>query len=204
MLTPFSIKILNLLLYKVNCAICPYKEKFQSAYTKPFLKKYNIYKESDLECYMSENSNNNQIKTKTFHELTNTELYEILKARADVFVVEQTCIYPDIDGKDYDSLHIFIEEDGKVIAYLRAFQKDENTIQMGRVLTTKRNIGLGSKILKEGIQQIKERFHPDQIYIEAQCYAIPFYEKEGFQVHSDEFLEDGIPHVEMLLILEDS
>ena len=139
--------------------------------------------------------------TKYFHELTTTELYELLKSRAEIFVVEQNCSYQDLDDKDYHSLHIFYEENGKVIAYLRAFVKDAstNTVQMGRVLTLTHKTGLGRLLLKEGIAQIKEKLNPSTIYIEAQCYATGFYEKEGFVISSDEFLEDGIPHVEMLL-----
>ena len=139
--------------------------------------------------------------TKYFHELTTTELYELLKSRAEIFVVEQNCIYQDLDDKDYHSLHIFYEENSKVIAYLRAFVKDAstNTVQMGRVLTLTHKTGLGRLLLKEGIAQIKEKLNPSTIYIEAQCYATEFYEKEGFVISSDEFLEDGIPHVEMLL-----
>ena len=138
---------------------------------------------------------------KYFNELTTTELYEILKSRAEIFVVEQNCIYQDLDDKDYHSLHIFYESEGKVVAYLRAFIKDSvtNIVQIGRVLTLTHGTGLGSKLLKESISIIQKEMNPSSIYIEAQCYAIGFYEKEGFVVSSDEFLEDGIPHVEMIL-----
>ena len=138
---------------------------------------------------------------KYFNELTTKELYEILKARAEIFVVEQNCVYQDLDGKDYESLHIFYEERGKVTAYLRAFYRDESVVQIGRVLTLQHGTGLGGKLLKEGIAQIKEKMNPSRLYIEAQCYAIGYYEKEGFMVCSDEFLEDGIPHVQMTLDL---
>ena len=138
---------------------------------------------------------------KYFNELTTTELYEILKSRAEIFVVEQNCIYQDLDDKDYHSLHIFYESEGKVVAYLRAFIKDSvtNIVQIGRVLTLTHGTGLGGKLLKESISIIQKEMSPSSIYIEAQCYAIGFYEKEGFVVSSDEFLEDGIPHVEMIL-----
>ena len=138
---------------------------------------------------------------KYFNELTTTELYEILKSRAEIFVVEQNCIYQDLDDKDYHSLHIFYESEGKVVAYLRAFIKDSvtNIVQIGRVLTITHGTGLGGKLLKESISIIQKEMNPSSIYIEAQCYAIGFYEKEGFVVSSDEFLEDGIPHVEMIL-----
>ena len=139
--------------------------------------------------------------TKYFNELTTTELYEILKSRAEIFVVEQNCIYLDLDDIDYRSLHIFYESNGKVVAYLRAFEKDSSAgvVQMGRVLTLTHRTGLGGKLLKDGIAHIREKLNPSSIYIEAQCYAIGFYEREGFVVSSGEFLEDGIPHVEMVL-----
>ena len=138
---------------------------------------------------------------KYFNELTTTELYEILKSRAEIFVVEQNCIYQDLDDKDYHSLHIFYESEGKVVAYLRAFIKDSvtNIVQIGRVLTLTHGTGLGGNLLKKGIRQIKEKMNPSSVYIEAQCYATGFYEREGFVISSDEFLEDGIPHVEMVL-----
>ena len=140
---------------------------------------------------------------KKFNELTTTELYGILKARAEVFVVEQNCVYQDLDDMDYNSLHIFLEEEGKVKAYLRAFIKDANvgTVQIGRVLTIVRGTGLGLEVLKTGIEAVKNEFCAAKIYIEAQTYAIGFYEKVGFKVVSDEFLEDGIPHVAMELLV---
>ncbi|MCR5374262.1 MAG: GNAT family N-acetyltransferase [Lachnospiraceae bacterium] len=140
-----------------------------------------------------------ELKIKYFNELNTVELYELLKARAEIFVVEQNCVYQDLDDLDYDSLHIFYEEAGKVIAYLRAFRKDEETIQVGRVLTVTHGTGLGGKLLKEGIKQIRDIMNPKCIFIKAQCYAIGYYEREGFKVCSDEFLEDGIPHVQMQL-----
>lgn len=142
-----------------------------------------------------------EMKSKFFSELSTNELYEILKIRSEIFVVEQNCVYQDMDDKDYDSLHIFFEDGGRVVAYLRAFAKDEDTVQMGRVLSLEHGKGLGGKLLKEGIEQIRKKQNPKKIYIEAQCYATGFYEREGFVVCSDEFLEDGIPHVQMILKL---
>ncbi len=142
-----------------------------------------------------------KVSAKYFNELTTGELYEILKARAEIFVVEQNCVYQDLDDKDYESLHVFYEEDGKVAAYLRAFYRDDNVVQIGRVLTLQHGTGLGGKLLKEGIAQIREKMNPGQLYIEAQCYATGYYEREGFKVCSDEFPEDGIPHVQMVLDL---
>ena len=136
---------------------------------------------------------------KYFDDLTTKDLYEILKARAEIFVVEQNCVYQDLDDKDYESLNVFYEEDGRVVAYLRAFYREEGVVQIGRVLTLHHGMGLGGRLLKEGIAQIKEKMTPRQLYVEAKCYATGFYEREGFRVCSDEFLEDGIPHVQMVL-----
>lgn len=139
--------------------------------------------------------------TKFFEELTTAELYELLKARAEIFVVEQNCIYQDLDDRDYDSLHVFYEESGKVLAYLRAFPKEEGVVQMGRVLTIEHGTGLGGRLLRAGMDSIKEKFQPQKIYIEAQSYATGYYEREGFTICSEEFLEDGIPHVQMEVTL---
>ena len=137
---------------------------------------------------------------KKFDELTTHELYEILKLRAEIFVMEQNCPYQDLDGIDYESLHIFYEQDKKVVAYLRIFphKDDKNTLQIGRVLTLNHGTGLGRKIMEEAIKAIKEA-HGKKVYLEAQTYCIGFYEKFGFKVISPEFILDGIPHVEMEL-----
>jgi ElaA protein len=140
-----------------------------------------------------------QLISKYFDQLNTSELYEILRVRSEIFVVEQNCVYQDIDGKDQESIHIYIEENGKILAYLRAFKRADDVVQIGRVLTRNHGQGLGGKILHDGIAVIKQEMNPSQIYIEAQTYAIGFYEREGFVVSSEEFLEDGIPHVEMLL-----
>lgn len=142
-------------------------------------------------------------EAKFFSELSTTEVYEILKARVQIFVVEQRCAYQDIDDIDYDSLHIFYKSGEKITAYLRAFRKDSETVQLGRVLTVEHGNGLGGELLKETIQIVKEKLNPKKLYIEAQTYAIGFYEREGFKVTSEEFLEDGIPHVKMERSCED-
>ncbi len=141
------------------------------------------------------------VVSKFFDELTTRELYELLKVRSEIFVVEQNCVYQDIDDIDYESLHLFFDENGRVEAYLRVFRKDADTIQIGRVLTRKHGRGLGRLLLQEGINQVRKRWKPKKIYIEAQCYATGYYEREGFEICSDEFLEDGIPHVQMILRL---
>lgn len=142
-----------------------------------------------------------KIVSKYFDELNTRELYEILKARCDVFVVEQNCAYPELDDMDYESLHVYGEVNGKLKAYLRAYIKEDGVVRMGRVLTLERGKGYGAEILKSGIEEVKKHFSAQKIYIEAQSYATGFYEREGFTICSEEFLEDGIAHVQMELEL---
>ena len=136
--------------------------------------------------------------TKGFEELTVWELYEILRFRSEVFVVEQNCVYQDVDGVDPLSRHLFmIDDDGVICAYLRWFPGSEEGIaQIGRVLSRYRRRGIGSILLEYASDEIRERGYQG-IRVEAQTYAVPFYERAGFAVTSDEFDEDGIPHVEM-------
>ena len=141
------------------------------------------------------------IKATYFNELTTTELYELLKVRSEIFVVEQNCLYQDLDDIDYNSLHIFIEKNNEIVAYLRTFYKDnsKDVVQVGRVLTKKHGIGTGKKLMIESLPIIKEKLKSKKIYIEAQKYAEDFYKKFGFITKSKEFLEDGISHVIMEL-----
>lgn len=138
---------------------------------------------------------------KKFDELTTTELYEILKARAEIFIMEQNINYQDMDDIDYKSVHCFIQEGNKVIAYLRAFYKseDKSVVKIGRVLTLEHGKGVGRILLEESLPAIKEKMPCNKIYIEAQKHAIGFYEKFGFITTSGEFLEEGIIHVAMEL-----
>ncbi|MBE6877848.1 MAG: GNAT family N-acetyltransferase [Ruminococcaceae bacterium] len=139
-----------------------------------------------------------EIIVKTFHQLTTDELYEILKIRCAVFVVEQNCPYQDIDGTDKRALHLFLkDENGDIVSYLRIFEKDENTAQIGRVVTAVRRKGYGTQLLKEAMVQAKQHFGKSRIYLEAQTYALPFYSAQGFVPFGEEFLEDGIPHIRM-------
>ena len=94
---------------------------------------------------------------------------------------------------------MFYKDNDEITAYMRAFRKDEETAQMGRVVTRRHGIGLGGKLLKEGVAFIKKIMRPKRIYIEAQVYAKGYYAREGFKACSDEFSEDGIPHVQMIL-----
>lgn len=141
---------------------------------------------------------------KTFDELTTTELYEILKSRSQIFVIEQNINYQDMDDIDYQSIHCFYKEDNRVIAYLRAFYQDSNkdTVKVGRVLTLEHGHGLGGKLLEESIEAIKVKMPCHKIYIHAQKHAEGFYQKYGFKTTSDEFMEEGVKHVEMELNLD--
>lgn len=140
------------------------------------------------------------ISIKHFNELSLCELYEIIKTRISVFVVEQNCPYPELDDKDIEAYHVFIKEDQGIVAYLRVLAPGVSykEASVGRVLTTKRNSGYGNLIMKEGIKLINEKFGPVAIRIGAQLYAKGFYERFGFHQVSYEYLEDGIAHIEMV------
>lgn len=139
---------------------------------------------------------------KHFSKLTNEELYDILRLRVNVFVVEQECPYPEIDGNDSCAYHVFHRgENGALDAYLRVLPQGATfpTAALGRVISMKRRCGLGSELMRKGIEVAKEKFGADRLTIEAQTYARKFYEGVGFRKTSEEFLEDGIPHIEMQL-----
>lgn len=141
-----------------------------------------------------------KFEIKQFNELSTNELYEILKTRSEIFVVEQNCVYQDLDDKDQDAIHIFCwNEEGRVAACLRVFWKDKDigVAQIGRVVTLEHGTGLGGRMLHEGVELAINKFGARKIYLEAQEYAIGYYAKEGFKVVSEPFLEDGIPHVQM-------
>lgn len=141
------------------------------------------------------------LQIKRFGELTAAELYEILKLRVDVFVVEQACPYPELDGLDKKALHLWLEDEDGVHAYLRVMDRgaESQYVSIGRVVARERRRGLGTRILKEGIRAARERLGAEAVYLEAQTYAVGLYEKQGFRPISEEFLLDGIPHVKMLL-----
>ena len=144
-----------------------------------------------------------QLLVKHFTELSAAELYAILRARQDVFVVEQNCPFPEIDGKDLDAYHLWFEENGDILAYARVLDRGVSfeTPAVGRVISIRRREGLGSRILSEGIRIAREKYSAEAIMLEAQVYARKLYEKQGFVQVSEEFLEDGIPHIIMRLEL---
>lgn len=136
---------------------------------------------------------------KYFNELTSKELYEILKSRSEIFVIEQHITYQDMDNIDYNSLHCFITENDRVIAYLRAFYQDNGVevVKIGRVLTIEHGNGLGRKLMEESLKAVKDRMNCKRIVMNAQKHAKGFYEKFGFIQTSDDFLEEGVVHVKM-------
>lgn len=142
------------------------------------------------------------IVLKHFHELTTQELYNILQLRSEVFVLEQNCIYQDIDGKDQKAIHIFIKENKDVLAYSRIFNEGEyfENPSIGRVVVKKEKRGkeLGKKIMVEGAKYIKETFTNKKIEISAQKYLKDFYSELGYEFTGNEYLEDGIPHIRMI------
>ena len=141
--------------------------------------------------------NDTAFVVKTFPELTTGELYEILRSRAEVFVREQGIRCIDPDGTDYESLHVFRMEDGRVQAYLRAYRIDGETVKVGRVLTLRHGQGLGTALMKYAMRILPEKTGCRRIAMDAQKQAVPFYERLGFRVTSGEYLEEGILHVDM-------
>lgn len=143
-----------------------------------------------------------EIIVKTFQQLTVEDLYDILQLRSEVFVVEQDCVYQDIDGKDDKALHIIGKKKGKIIAYTRCFPPEVyfNEAAIGRVvvLESERKFGYGHDIMKASIKAITEKFNSTSIKLSAQTYLISFYESHGFQKTGNEYLEDGIPHIAMV------
>lgn len=140
--------------------------------------------------------------TKAFEELTLDELYDIMQLRTNIFVVEQNCPYPELDGKDKNCLHVFATQHGQVIAYARIVPPglSYKEISIGRVVVdaAHRKDGLGKILIALTIEKIEEEFDQQPIQIGAQTYLKKFYGSFGFEPVSEEYLEDGIPHVDMI------
>ncbi len=140
---------------------------------------------------------------KSFEELTSKELYKIIQLRNEVFVIEQDCIYQDCDDKDLVCGHLWATINDEVAAYSRIVPKGisyENEPSIGRVISNQkfRKFGLGKQLMKNSIQVIENRFSTSSIRISAQSYLKQFYSSFGFDQVSEEYLEDDIPHIEML------
>ena len=142
-----------------------------------------------------------QYKIKPFNELSSTELYEILQLRSEVFVVEQNCVYQDIDGKDKKAIHVLGYYEGVLAGYSRLFKPNDYfpDSSIGRLIVkaSHRDKKLGHDLLRVSITSIKELFHETNITISAQLYLQKFYEGHGFVTVGESYLEDDIPHIEM-------
>lgn len=143
-----------------------------------------------------------EVAIKTFNQLTTEELYQILRLRSKVFVVEQDCVYQDVDNKDQKALHIIGTKNGEIVAYTRIFKPGDyfNNVSIGRVVVSQdqRKYGLGKRIMQASLAAIDQRFPNQPIEISAQSYLLKFYTELGFKVTGEEYLEDGIPHRRML------
>ena len=145
------------------------------------------------------------IITKTFSELDTEDLYQILRIRSEVFVVEQDCVYQDIDNKDQNAIHLYYKENDQIVAYTRIFKAGdyyENPC-IGRVIVSKKNRGndLGKKIMIDSMEYIKQNIKGEKIELSAQKYLDKFYKDLGFYKIGEDYLEDGIPHQRMLFDL---
>ena len=134
--------------------------------------------------------------SKFFNELSGGEVYEIVRARQEIFLMEQGIVCRDFDGIDYDALHCYITEDDRVVAYMRAFMQD-GEVHLGRFLTLRHGEGLGRRLMESALPVIKEHFGCEKVSFHAQKHAEGFYLKLGFKTVSDVFMEEGIPHVLM-------
>ena len=139
---------------------------------------------------------------KKFNDLSTIELYEILQLRSEVFVVEQDCVYQDIDGNDQKALHIIGTVENKIIAYTRCFGPGDyfKEASIGRVVVkeSQRKFKRGNQIMNSSIKAINNHYKTKIIKISAQCYLNKFYTNLQFKPIGEKYLEDGIPHIAML------
>jgi ElaA protein len=142
-----------------------------------------------------------QFQTKPFSQLSTQELYDILKLRCEVFIIEQNCVYLDIDSKDQKAIHVLGYYNNELVAYSRLFDAGDyfENASLGRVIvaTKYRDRKWGNNLMIEAIAAIKKYYNKTQITISAQLYLQKFYESHGFITTSESYLEDDIPHIEM-------
>ncbi|MDY5824193.1 MAG: GNAT family N-acetyltransferase [Candidatus Coprenecus sp.] len=144
------------------------------------------------------------ISTSQFSSLSLEEMYDILRIRATVFVLEQGVVYIDPDGNDKNAVQIYASVDGVMVGCLRIYQLEEGTYRIGRVAVLKefRGLGIGNAMMKEAIQYLRERTNATKVCLDAQLHAIGFYEKLGFTLFTEEFLEEGLLHRGMQMFFE--
>jgi len=144
---------------------------------------------------------------KSFEELNSKELYKILQLRINVFMLEQNCLYPECDDKDYKAKHVFATDEDQVIAYARLLPPNISYAEasIGRVIVSDiyRGQQLGYKLMHSAIEKLYADYPESAIRISAQAHLSKFYGNLGFIQVSEEYMEDGIPHVEMLMQKEE-
>ncbi|WP_460930901.1 GNAT family N-acetyltransferase [Shinella zoogloeoides] len=139
------------------------------------------------------------VEVRRMETFSAAELYALLKLRVDVFVVEQACPYPELDGKDTDALHLRLLIDGETTAYARIWRPENGAPRIGRVLVSPDHRGkkLGEALMQEAIRACEAHFPGTPIELSAQSYLQQFYRSLGFSPTSEEYVEDGIPHIDM-------
>jgi len=144
-----------------------------------------------------------ELKIKTFRELEKQELYDLLQLRSEIFVVEQACLYQDMDGKDQNAIHVLGYIGEQLVAYSRLFGPGtyftEASIGRVAVRVSHRGKGLGVQIMKRSVEAAEAAFHTRNIALSAQLYLKEFYEDLGFCAEGPEYEEDGIPHIRMVM-----
>ena len=144
-----------------------------------------------------------KIVIKKFKELSVEEMYQILRIRSEVFIIEQKCIYQDIDGNDKKAVHVMGKNNNEIIAYTRILESGDcyDFPSISRVVVKKKNRGeeRGKEIMKETIKYIVEELKEKTIVLAAQKYLEKFYRDLGFTAEGEEYLEDEIPHQKMIL-----
>ena len=144
---------------------------------------------------------------KKFSDLSINELYDILQLRSEIFAVEQNCVYNDLDGLDKVAVHQFLRKDGEIVAYSRLLKPGTrfSEYSIGRVVVrqSERGTGLGKEMMEEAKRYIVNEWGAEKIKISAQSYLQRFYENLGFEIVTEMYLEDGIPHYGMLYKVKD-
>jgi len=142
------------------------------------------------------------MELKSFKELDSSELYEILKLRAEVFIIEQDCNYLDPDGQDFSAYHLYDKKGGQIVSYARLYESNEYC-HIGRVLTSNsvRREGYGISLMNEAIKHCKSLYPNKDIIISAQEYLLKFYRDFGFVAEGERYFEDNLPHFKMRIKL---
>ncbi len=146
------------------------------------------------------NQRSMELRLLSYDELDKDLLYDILAVRSEEFVVKEGCVYHDPDGFDREALHLICTDNGEIVGYLRILKRGLTfeEASVGRVLAVRKRSGIGRLLMEYAMRYVDDVMHEDTLRIEAQVQAIGFYEKFGFRTVSGEFLEAGIPHVQMV------